>query len=113
MEKSNSLYAINREAYGTLAPGSVFMQDSRDVYPFEAYSTISMKDVGAVPLYIPIFEDNTTTGIIDIPLAKSSNNVIRAYSLNGQLVKVASNEEDLKTLNKGIYIIRGKKVIIK
>ena len=114
MAKSNSLYAINREAYGTLAPGSVFIQDSRDAYPFEAYSTISMKEVGAaVPLYISIFEDNTTTGIIDIPLAKSSNSAVKVYSLNGLLVKSLSSENELKQLPKGVYVVNGRKVVVK
>ena len=114
MNKSENLYAINKETYKEkFAPGSHFIKDLRDVYPFEAYSTVSMKEAGvATPQYIPIMV-HSTTGIMDISLTKSSIDLIKIYSLNGQLIKSASREEAHKQLKKGVYIMDGKKVVIK
>lgn len=52
----------------------------------------------------------TPTGIptINIPVVRTDNKV---YNLNGQVVR--TNAEDLNGLDKGIYIIGGKKIIIK
>jgi hypothetical protein len=56
-----------------------------------------------------------TTGIIDIELPTGNSNVnimnydTNVYSINGQVVSQGS----LKNLPKGIYIVNGKKVVVK
>lgn len=113
IDKSDSIYAINRESYGTFAPGSLFIKDSRDIYPFEAYSTVSIKDAGSeAPLFIPVM-DNMTTTIIEKLLTKGANSTLKVYNLNGLLVKTVTSEEELKQLPKGVYIVNGRKVVMK
>ncbi len=54
--------------------------------------------------------DVTPTGIptISIPVIRTDNKV---YNLNGQVVR--ANAEDLNGLDKGIYIVGGKKIMVK
>ena len=54
--------------------------------------------------------DVTPTGIptISIPVVRTDNKV---YNLNGQVVR--ANAEDLNGLDKGIYIVGGKKIMVK
>ncbi len=53
-----------------------------------------------------------TTGVdspsIEIPVVKSSDKV---YNINGQLVR--DNARDLNSLGKGMYIVGGRKIIVK
>jgi len=57
-------------------------------------------------------EPNTTTGLnkpaIEIPVVRANNKV---YNMNGQLVR--DNARDLNSLGKGLYIVNGRKVVIK
>lgn len=98
-------------SYANHLPGSTFISGLRQVRPFEAYMKISGAD--AARRAIPIFEDNATTGIIDIPLAKVSDGTIKVNSLYGLLVKTISGKEELEKLPKGVYIVNGKKVVVK
>ncbi|MBR1518185.1 MAG: hypothetical protein IJ624_01620 [Prevotella sp.] len=75
--------------------------DSGQLKPFRAY--FKAKDVEAKGL-IGFDIDGETTGIIGIDGTVETN--VKAYNLNGQ--KVNPN-----TLQKGIYIINGKKIINK
>ena len=57
-------------------------------------------------------EPNTTTGLdkpaIEIPVVRASNKV---YNMNGQLV--SDNARDLNSLGKGLYIVNGRKIVVK
>ena len=57
-------------------------------------------------------EPNTTTGLdkpaIEIPVVRASNKV---YNMNGQLVR--DNARDLNSLGKGLYIVNGRKIVVK
>ena len=57
-------------------------------------------------------EPNTTTGLdkpaIEIPVVKANNKV---YNMNGQLVR--DNARDLNSLGKGLYIVNGRKIVVK
>lgn len=53
--------------------------------------------------------DDETTGITTVK-ANSTNNNNAIYNIAGQLVREASSTEGLQ---KGVYIVNGKKVIIK
>lgn len=55
------------------------------------------------------------TGVGQI-IATSGNRIVKVYSLNGQLVKriaVQNGKFSLRSLPKGIYIVDGKKVVVK
>ena len=57
-------------------------------------------------------EPNTTTGLdkpaIEIPVVRANNKV---YNMNGQLVR--DNARDLNGLGKGLYIVNGRKIVVK
>ena len=57
------------------------------------------------------FTDGETTGIEDTTIS-FNNKGVKVYSLQGNLIATASSMSELH-LNKGIYIINNKKVIIK
>ena len=85
----------------------VFPAETRDLFTNQPDPT----QAGAKITYF-FGDENETTGIEDIDMApasvgKAQQNV---YSLNGQLVRLGLSVEGLA---KGIYIVDGKKVIIK
>ena len=105
---SNSIFALNVnnqwDSYTSTAHlyGSTFFPNLRAVHPFEAYM---MTSDGNARAFIPIFEDGIPTGITDIMLKANTTNDIW-YSLDG--CKLLS-----KPITKGVYILNGKKVVIK
>ena len=58
---------------------------------------------------------NTTTGIEDVIMAKTTDSPMAVYTIDGRIVgKVSSGHDLLQTINslpKGIYIVNGKKFI--
>ena len=57
----------------------------------------------------------TTTGIVDIQADYGylDKNVVRVFNLNGLLVKEGPHDDVMKQLPKGVYIINGRKMIVK
>jgi hypothetical protein len=115
-DRSSDIYALNvNNLWSTntdsdLAEGSAFIRDSRQVRPFEAYMTIDSG--GGTTRSISIFDDDDTTGIMNLPLAcKNKDGVIRVYSLSGMLLKQGKDEKILNDLPKGVYVVNGKKII--
>ena len=108
MEQGQGAYALNvsNDFYtynGTEdQPGSVFIRDSRSINPFEAYFIGSATNVPK--LYISFGKGSETTAIN--PLLKTNENQVEAYTLNGQKLQG-------KPTTKGIYIVNGRKVVIK
>ena len=110
---SSDIYVLNvNEAVGDNPMGSAFIQNLREVRPFEAYSVhgtnrsriISVSSLGG----------GNATGINDLMLKKdekSADAVVKVYSLSGALIKQGKREEVLRSLPKGLYIINGKKII--
>ena len=115
MEKSNDVLALNvvndiERVTGGSIEGSTFERNLRPVHPFEAYmtSTSSTRSIG--------IDEGMATGIIELISALSDEGVLRIYNLNGQLVKIEegrSLDEVMKSLPAGVYVVNGKKVIIK
>ena len=90
--------------------GSLFVANQRSVSPFEAYMTTTS---GARTSF-GIFDDTTTEirGVEELIDAKR----VDVYNLNGQKRKTgddASMEVLKRTLPAGVYIINGKKVIVR
>ena len=96
---------------GGSAEGSRFIVNLRPVHPFEAYMT----SVSGARKYISINED-MTTGIEDISVMLDDTKGQRVYDLKGQLIisdTDRSIDEIRKSLPAGVYIVNGKKLIIK
>ena len=91
--------------------GSVFVQNYREVRPFEAYSVHSGSRSRTIP--VSSLGGGDTTGIHDLMLktGDDADSVVKVYSLSGALVKQGKREETLRSLPKGLYIINGKKII--
>ncbi len=105
---SESMYALNVNNQWcanttTEAEGSVFIKNLRPVHPFEAYLTVNGSE--AARRIIPIFEEGESTGIINLPL-RDDINVDTWFTLDGR--KLFS-----KPTEKGVYINKGKKVLVK
>ena len=77
---------------------------------FRAYLDLSGDNAGAKTLSLD-FTDGETTGI-ESTTASFGNKGVKVYSLQGNLIAIASSMSELH-LNNGIYIINNKKVIIK
>ena len=118
--KGNAAYAINATnnystSTGGKTAGSVFIQNLRDVRPFEAYFETGS---AAAREFVPIdFADDAVTGLEEVLYGIKSNSAdgIRIYNMAGQLVR-KSNEKTIneatKGLPSGIYVINGKKTIL-
>jgi hypothetical protein len=70
------------------------------------------KSLDADMSLIYVEEPNTTTGLdkpaIEIPVVKTNSKV---YNMNGQVVR--NDARDLNSLGKGLYIVNGRKIVIK
>ena len=91
-------------------PGSVFINNYRTIYPFEARfdmnSNASRIDI--------VFDENEKTDIDDVLFSTNDGKEIKIISINGHIVrKVAQNdfENVWNTLPKGVYIVNGQKFI--
>ena len=94
----NNDYAQNNS--GT-AEGSRFVLNMRQIHPFEAYMTTEY----ASRTFIPIFEESTPTDIPGIML-KGDTGSEKWHTLDGLLLQS-------KPTTKGVYILNGKKVVVK
>ena len=108
-ETSSSIYALNvNNQWNTNtspeAEGSTFVRSLRAVRPFEAYLTV--EGGTSAPNYIPVFGDGMPTGI-DAKLINSEGvNSEKWYSLDGRKLQG-------KPTTKGLYIVNGRKVVVK
>ena len=110
IEPSEHFYALNvGNAMEGYAEGSVFVQNLRDVKPFEVYTFHEpSRNEGAGARFISVsslFGGEGTTGIIDIMKAIEPNGETW-YDMNGRRLQS-------KPSRKGVYIKNGKKVVVK
>ena len=98
-------YSTNAGGY---TEGSRFVRNLRAVHPFEAYITIAG---GSAKESIPIFDDETTwiKSLSPIPSPEGEGGV---YNLSGQQIRLGENHST-KNLKKGVYIVDGKKIVIR
>ena len=89
--------------------GGRFVKGLRKVYPFEAYMTTSSNTRS-----ISVLED-ITTAIKEVRnMVDERAQVFRVYDLRGVLVKSGASMEEIKSgLKAGVYMVHGKKMIIK
>lgn len=113
---SNGFYVLNAiNNYSTNAggytEGSRFVRNLRAVHPFEAYITSANNAKES----FPIFEDETSlieTFGTSLPFREGLG-VGTVYDLSGRRLSVPSVSSVSSVLPKGVYIVNGKKVVIK
>lgn len=136
-----NVYTLNEDSYyyaddKTYPNGSVFVQDYEDVYPFQAYLVSKEAQAGtlnAVRYYAIGGGDGTITGIEDGPampdqatraysrggvlyIQTNADRTIYIYNVQGQTVRIVNAHEGLnevRGLEKGIYMLEGQKVVVK
>ena len=113
-QSNDDYFALNVNNYyvnntSTFTPdGSKFVKGFRSVHPFEAYMT-STNNTRVIDVI-----DGTETAIRSIMIGAEGTDVVKVFDTRGILVKTANAEADLKTgLKAGVYIVNGKKMIIK
>ena len=92
-------------------PGSRFIYSLREVLPFEAY----MKSASGAQTDVGIF-DELPTSIGVIPERGATSRQLIVYSTSGQVIRVIDEcpeEVALRGLTPGVYIINGKKKVVK
>ena len=127
--KNDSIYALNQEIVNDNAPGSIFVNNSRDIRPFEAYFTTTGSAAARRALSISDLMEGTTA-IADIPetlrriysnndviyIESVTNGICSVYAVSGQLMRNVALKQGLNTvegLSKGIYIVNGQKIMVK
>ena len=106
-ERSSAVWALNvGEVRGQYFEGSVFERDYREVRPFEAYTVHRLENSQPAPRYIPIQEIGGTTGIDASLVNREEVNNEEWYDLEGRKLQGQPKQ-------KGVYISKGKKVVVK
>ena len=117
-DQASTIYALNvsnsyHSELGGYAEGSAFVSGLRAVSPFEAYMTTSAANAKRAFL----IDFSETTGIDEIPTTDMKDGIHKVYNLNGQLLKQTNSQQELvetlKLLPAGVYVVNGKKTIIK
>ena len=87
------------------------------MYPFRVYYEYSGPTSGAKAGFGVMFgENNTMTGIDNVTTETLSDGEVDVYSLSGMLLKkatVKNGQLNAEGLPSGVYIVSGKKVVIK
>lgn len=105
-ENQSTIYNINSDSYmhkdaSGYAPGSVFLNNQRNTFPFEGFiehTSSSAREVLEIE-FAP--ENSEVQGIDDLMVAAPANGT---YTLSGQRVS---------STKAGIYIVDGKKKVVK
>ncbi|MCK8621048.1 leucine-rich repeat domain-containing protein [Prevotella sp. E13-27] len=127
LTKNDSIYALNQDDDN--APGSIFVKNSRDIRPFEAYFTTSGSAAARKVISISDLMEGTTAianiltssqrmysnnGIIYIESTTNGN--CNIYAVSGQLMRRVTLKQGTNTvegLSKGIYIVNGQKIMVR
>jgi hypothetical protein len=99
-------YALNvGEQRGDYPEGSVFEREYRDLRPFEAYT---FHQGGSAPRFLPISDLNgdDATGIEEVRSLRAEGRGDVWYDMSGRRLQQ-------KPAGKGVYILNGRKVVIK
>ena len=118
VEKSASVYALNvSDSIISSFEGSIFVSNYREVKPFEVYTFHEpSRNEYFASRFISVSSlfggDSDSTGIIDV-MEKQNGEVVKVYSINGNLIKQGNRNEVMNSLPKGLYIIGNQKIMVK
>ena len=128
--QSDAVYALNKEVYGEHVAGSAFIRDLRAVNPFEVY-VHSLEAVTRAPMYYGIgIPGGEVTGIGQVKAdglrVWSENGVLYVvsdivqalplYTADGRMIRllaIREGENRVTHLTPGLYVVAGKKVLVK
>ena len=107
----NNIHSANTTDH---AEGSIFVKGLRHVHPFEAY----MLSTEGASEYIGIFDEMPTL-VHDMLSGKSESvqpAIVSVFNIAGQVVREVSGcspREAVQGLPQGIYIVNGKKMVVR
>lgn len=130
--RHDTVYAINTAAHENIAPGGAFVRNLRNVQPFEAYLTSKVATANAPRLYSIGSIGGDITGLEKLPsdapdetevyvrhgvlyIKSSHEHTLSIYDTAGRIVrqvKVQDGTTAITGLEKRIYLLEGKKVLI-
>lgn len=99
LEASDTVFVLNRTAYERHPAGSVFVAALRGVKPFEAWRTTTQQGVRCLPVFADM-----PSAITDVERLRQ-NRPQTVYDLQGRKLNA--------TGRKGIYVVNGRKVVVK
>ncbi|MBP5770176.1 MAG: hypothetical protein J6W75_02300 [Bacteroidaceae bacterium] len=102
-EISNSL-ALNTEPWRDYPVGSVFVRNLRALHPFEAYF-INESNAVREDEWFSVFDATTEIASIEMPKKKNENGTCMMYDMAGRKMN--------KAMKPGLYIMGGRKVVIR
>ena len=114
--QSASVYALNvGEPRGSYLEGSVFERDLRDVRPFECYTEHRGGTGGSRFITLGDMSGGNAMGIDDLQIFDLPICDLPIYNVAGQMVnrKSEAGTSVNSKLPKGVYIQRGRKVVIR
>lgn len=112
-KNDDSILALNVNnnivTYTSADKGSKFVRGLRQVHPFEAYMTTT-SDTRTIDVL-----DGMATGIKAVKsMIDETDQNIRVYDMRGMLVKSCASMKEVRNgLPPGVYVVQGKKIIIK
>ena len=111
--ETSDMLLLNTEASDDHEAGSIFVLNSgRAVRPFEAYVISRARSRAYISVGSLSGEtDDEATAIKERTIDDSD--MVKVYNLSGVLVKQSTKEDALKGLAKGVYIVNGKRVMVK
>lgn len=115
-QSNETFYSLNINGdytsyYGEYTEGSKFVLNLRPVHPFEAYITSTSNTTRSIAI-----SDDMTTGLDYIIETDFDQGDVNIYNIQGQLIKTDKGKSIngiIKELPAGVYIVNGKKIIIK
>ena len=130
--KHDTVYAINTATYENIAPGGAFVRNLRDVQPFEAYLISKEAIVNAPKLYSIGGIGGEITGIEALPsdawngieiyvrygvlyIKSDRERTLSIYDTAGHMVRQVEVQEGTTAvtgLEKGIYLLARKKILV-
>ena len=113
---------------GTISTKDYFFQQTQDgkmkLYPYKTGNTYGIRGFSgwfhktennpskASELSLSLFDDGSTTPIETVKVDDLNRDTSgKVYSISGVLVK--NNAADLNNLSKGIYVVNGRKYVVK
>ncbi len=131
--QGNAIYAINDNEYNGMNPGAVFVRNSRDIAPFEAYVR-SLSNLVSSPIYYSIGKGMGEVNGIEqlyhqtlkgmeayskdsiLYISSPCEQTLGIYSVDGRLVRLIYLSEGMNKeygIGQGVYLVGITKVVVK